>query len=134
MSDPEHKKYTHLLETPSEKRRRLGMIGDMKSLNLAPSETTQEKLKYYYNSYNHSALKTHYMRFDQEDANFTEEQKMIRDKAIMLVDETGLCWKRISDFILNADRKEFDKVLERFQNKDVAEIKENIKKSQEVFK
>lgn len=116
-------------ETPAQLRRRLGMIGDMRNLNLIPSEILKTKLKYYYTAYNKKNLKTHYMTFDEARENFTEEGKDNGED-----EGNSYCWKLIADFVLKAEHKQFQKVIGKFRKREVLEMKNNIKRSREVFK
>ncbi|CAI2385771.1 unnamed protein product [Moneuplotes crassus] len=115
-------------ESPIQKRRRLGMIGDMRNFNLVPSAVMKNKLSYYYTAYNNKNLKTYYMTFDENEHNFTEEDVKIDD------DSNFDCWRLIADFILKAEQKQFNKVISKFRNREIHEMKNNIKKAQRVFK
>ena len=53
------------------------MYGDMKNFRLNPSEAIKSKLNYFYKSYNRKSLRTHYMRFDEDDSKLTEELKYL---------------------------------------------------------
>ncbi|CAI2386457.1 unnamed protein product [Moneuplotes crassus] len=44
------------------------------------------------------------------------------------------CWRRISEFIFKAEHKQFKKIIGKFRKREIHEMKNNIKRSQQVFK
>lgn len=93
----------------------------------------QDKLNFFYKSYNPRSLRTFYMRFDEDDSNWTEQQKIDNENAFQLANDKTICWQKISNFILNPDQNQFAEIIKRIQNKDLTVMTDNIRKSREVF-
>ncbi|CAI2359388.1 unnamed protein product [Moneuplotes crassus] len=116
-------------ESPSQLRKRLGMMGDMRSFNLIPSDLIKHKLNYYYTPYNKKKLKTYFMTFGENAPNHIASPLEGLD-----AEQNLPCWKPIAEFILQAEHKQFKKIIGKFRKREIHEMKNNIKRSQQVFK